>query len=85
MVLNDVITLAMGNSEPLNRIRPQLREFVSQRVLQGAAPTEENVSQAVGRLLREFRPFLESMVRKLFYEFYFNLLVIFCYLFYVLK
>ncbi|XP_067008462.2 large proline-rich protein BAG6 [Anabrus simplex] len=63
MTFQDIIALSFGSPEVVNRLRPQLREFVGQRVLQGEPMSEENISRGVDRLLRELRPYLDVMLQ----------------------
>lgn len=47
----------------LERLRPVLREFATQRLLQGEAPNIESIKRASDRLANEMRPYVEAMVR----------------------
>lgn len=62
LTFQDLIAQCFGHVDTLNHIRPQLREFVSQRVLQGDTATPENIAAGAHRFIREMRPHFDVMV-----------------------
>lgn len=62
LTFQDLIAQCFGQVDALNHIRPQLREFVSQRVLQGDTATPENIATGAHRFIREMRPHFDVMV-----------------------
>lgn len=58
----DLMTVLLGNTEPLNRLREPLRDLVLNRILNGAEPTEANVQNAVLQLLAETREEIRVLV-----------------------
>lgn len=54
--------LHTGRLDPLLRIRNEIRTFVADRILEGNAPTPQNVQRAVNKLLNEMQPFLDNLV-----------------------
>ncbi|XP_069694192.1 large proline-rich protein BAG6 isoform X2 [Periplaneta americana] len=62
LTFQDLIAQRFGQVDSLNHIRPQLREFVGHRILQGESPTPENIARGADRLLREMRPHFDIML-----------------------
>lgn len=58
----DLMTVLLGNTEPLNRLREPLRDLVLNRILNGAEPTDANVQNAVLQLLEETREEIRVLV-----------------------
>lgn len=56
MTFPDLITVFYGQPQPLTRLRGPLREFIRDKVLQGAEYSPRNVNEAVDRLVSEFQP-----------------------------
>ena len=55
MTFVDLMSIFFGQTEPLNRVRVPLQQFVRERVLQGNDPTELNISVGVDRILQEMQ------------------------------
>lgn len=49
--ITDIIQVFYGSPGPLNQVREPLRQFVRTRVLEGAAPTVENIQNSVAELV----------------------------------
>nr|CAD7598645.1 unnamed protein product [Timema genevievae] len=56
LTFGDIMALRLGNTQPLTRVRPQLREFVSHRVLLDEPSTQESIARGTDRILAELRP-----------------------------
>ncbi|XP_065160947.1 large proline-rich protein bag6 isoform X2 [Atheta coriaria] len=61
LTIGDLMHLHTGRLDPLLRIRNEIRTFVADRILEGNAPTPQNVQRAVNKLLNEMQPFLDNL------------------------
>jgi hypothetical protein len=57
----DLFHIFAGNSQPLNRVREPLREFVQSSIIHGQEPNRENINHAIESLINSWRPGLEIM------------------------
>ncbi|GLV33829.1 uncharacterized protein CBL_11286 [Carabus blaptoides fortunei] len=61
LTFGDVVSLNTGRIDSLVRIRPALRTFFRNRVLEGECPTQAAIDRGATRLITELRPILELM------------------------
>ncbi|CAG2108343.1 unnamed protein product [Medioppia subpectinata] len=57
----DLFLIFAGNSEPLNRVRESLRQFVLTQILEGREPTDENIETAIASIISSWRTGVEVM------------------------
>ncbi|XP_014777722.1 large proline-rich protein BAG6 isoform X2 [Octopus bimaculoides] len=62
LTISDLMTVLLGNSEPLNRLRTPLKELFLHQILNDAEPTEANIQNAVLQLLTEMRAEIKAIV-----------------------
>ena len=60
--ITDIIQVFYGSPAPLNQVREPLRQFVRTRVLEGAAPTIENIHDSVVRLIDSMQADIQDTV-----------------------
>ena len=60
--ITDIIQVFYGSPTPLNQVREPLRQFVRTRVLEGAAPTAENIRNSVVRLIEGMQADIQDTV-----------------------
>ena len=60
--ITDIIQVFYGSPGPLNQVREPLRQFVRTRVLEGAAPTVENIRDSVVRLVDSMQADIQDTV-----------------------
>ncbi|GLH04977.1 Uncharacterized protein GBIM_10621 [Gryllus bimaculatus] len=61
MSFADIINLTFGNGESLNRIRPQMRQFLLETAFDNQPVTSETTARVVERFVQEIRPHLQIM------------------------
>lgn len=61
LTFGDIVALNTGHIDPLVRIRPALRTFFRNRVLEGECPTQAAIDRGANRLITELRPILELL------------------------
>ena len=58
----DLISILMGQHQPIARLRRPMRQFVSERVMNGSGVTDENVQRATEQVVQEMLPDLRAFV-----------------------
>jgi hypothetical protein len=58
----DMISIFMGQLQPLSRLRRPLRQFVSERVLNGSGITDDNLQRATEGIVAEILPDVVTLV-----------------------
>lgn len=61
MSFGDIISLSFGSGDSLNRIRPQLRQFIMEVAFENQPVNSESTSRVVEQVIREMRPQLQEM------------------------
>ena len=61
VTVSDLVALTGSNWDAVNHIRPDLRNFVIQRLCEGS-PSEEHLEQGVNLLMNELRPHFDIML-----------------------
>uniref|UniRef100_A0A8C5E0N3 Large proline-rich protein BAG6 n=1 Tax=Gouania willdenowi TaxID=441366 RepID=A0A8C5E0N3_GOUWI len=56
--MSDLVMLLHGQPQPLSRLQPQLLQFFNQNYLNGAEPTDQNISAAADRLVNELEEYI---------------------------
>ncbi|XP_070176257.1 large proline-rich protein BAG6-like isoform X2 [Littorina saxatilis] len=63
MTFGDIINIFAGQHQPIARLRRPLRQFISERVLNGSGITDENLQRATERLVdEEILPDVRSII-----------------------
>ena len=57
-----MISIFMGQHQPITRLRGPMRQFVSERVLNGSGITDDNMQRATDQVVEERLPDLRAMV-----------------------
>uniref|UniRef100_A0ABM0MH56 BCL2-associated athanogene 6 n=1 Tax=Saccoglossus kowalevskii TaxID=10224 RepID=A0ABM0MH56_SACKO len=52
---HDVVTLYVGQADVLNRVRPNLTQFVNEHILDGNEATEDNIQSSVNKLVEQLQ------------------------------
>lgn len=58
----DMISIFMGQHQPIARLRRPMRQFVSERVLNGSGITDDNMQRATDQVVEEMLPDIRAMV-----------------------
>ncbi|XP_028327653.1 large proline-rich protein BAG6 [Gouania willdenowi] len=62
--MSDLVMLLHGQPQPLSRLQPQLLQFFNQNYLNGAEPTDQNISAAADRLVNELEEYITESFRE---------------------
>ncbi|XP_033643077.1 large proline-rich protein BAG6-like isoform X2 [Asterias rubens] len=60
--MGDFASMFLGQSAPLQQLRPNLERFVNQRIMRGQPLTPENIEAGVNRILEELRPAVTEFI-----------------------
>ena len=59
--ISEVVTVFGGTTTPLTSIHPTLREFVQEKLLNGAEPTNDNIPEAIAKFVEDLPGVLNQM------------------------